>query len=250
MNTKNSSWCLRTATIGARKTEPLTRGDGENGGACARPLSKSIQPYLGESRSVPPFSDLFFGLCRLPPCGLPPTTQGTIGAEFGLPILLPPRRDREARAILRMPPLPAAWRRLPPDISSMFFLCLVPLRKTKSCAGHGHRIYRMGTARRSSSALGRVPRAGRTGCSEDMVPRAAGRFAQGKEYQQIEGMDLHRLGTAWNGFERLVQGFLGPIYVFRVLAHGSRCAKPKPARDTGHHAHGHHGAENGEDLTT
>ncbi|MDB6066667.1 MAG: hypothetical protein JWR26_2875 [Pedosphaera sp.] len=51
-------------------------------GACARPLSRHISPGLGVSRSVSPFSDLFF--C---PCGLPPwclhtgaSTRGTMGA--------------------------------------------------------------------------------------------------------------------------------------------------------------------------
>ncbi|MDB6068430.1 MAG: hypothetical protein JWR26_4638 [Pedosphaera sp.] len=57
-------------------------GVGVGRGACARPLSRSTQPYLGVSRSVSPFSDLFFqGCLRTATMG----ARGGIWAAFGRP---------------------------------------------------------------------------------------------------------------------------------------------------------------------
>jgi hypothetical protein len=140
-----------------------------------------------------------------PSCGRVPMRKtkscagdGHYGEGWGLLIRLPHKRDREARAILRMPPHGAACRRLPPTFSTCFFgaWCL-------------HKAI-MGTA---------------------TIPWECPRFAEGKRNLSKAGAKMICLASACIGVHRSASPF---SWVF-FLAEGLHItmATPMPAQGGG-----------------
>ncbi|MDB6068453.1 MAG: hypothetical protein JWR26_4661 [Pedosphaera sp.] len=135
-------WCFHTGVFahghyadchhGACARPP---GDGHWSGGWKKPGHAFVPLGIGLERLGQGFLGpiCFSGfVCTRPPCGRVPLRntkscagQGHYyGEVWGLLILLPHKRDREARAILRMPPHGAACRRLLPRFSTCFFWCL------------------------------------------------------------------------------------------------------------------------------
>ncbi|MDB6066698.1 MAG: hypothetical protein JWR26_2906 [Pedosphaera sp.] len=215
MNTKNSSWCLRTATMGAKGTGPLTARLRSEATAGALQRKRNVSKAEAAMRiEALVLASVGRGACARPPWVAAPArrrSEALAGLDLGRCHVARKWRLGGENDRFKAPdqPLAAAYRRLSPVAAAYFWMCFFWCLRTAT------------TARRSTFVFRKLRR---TGCSE--VPHA-GRGVlqdwQGRLAKRRHGAAFGRhLGAHMAFRQRISAGLVRPnASVCRVVP---RCA--------------------------